>query len=398
MAGAKTKDPKWARHLISLLHGWIGVFASLFVFLIAATGVALTFFNELFELQYGEVVKAQTGPHVHIAKVVETAERDHAPGFETMGMFMPDTRVEGLQTALAYGTEPGNDEIVMVSVNPVTGAYKGDFVLEHAFAHELNDFHFSLLMGEWGTTFMAIIGVLMVAFTVTGLYMWWPRGGTRIRDKLSRVQTKGRLVPLMFNWHGLAGVWLGALTLLFTITGIGLSKPDWLGPAASRIDEPAVWDARFKQDCGDEVTFRQAADQALAAFPGHHITMVHFVQGDEARYQINLREAGDWNVRFGDAYAEVHARCLNETWITTLGDQGASTIFGSLLLSLHGGHIFGAFAEVSVILTGLALMLLSGSGVYVFFKRTLPASRSRKAKEIRRARENSAPSKSILPK
>ncbi|MEM6409987.1 MAG: PepSY-associated TM helix domain-containing protein, partial [Pseudomonadota bacterium] len=148
MAGAKTKDPKWARHLISLLHGWIGVFASLFVFLIAATGVALTFFNELFELQYGEVVKAQTGPHLHVAEVVETAERDHAPGFETMGMFMPDTRVEGLQTALAYGTEPGNDEIVMVSVNPVTGAYKGDFVLEHAFAHELNDFHFSLLMGE----------------------------------------------------------------------------------------------------------------------------------------------------------------------------------------------------------------------------------------------------------
>ena len=30
---------KGARHLVALLHGWIGVFASLFIFLIAATGL-----------------------------------------------------------------------------------------------------------------------------------------------------------------------------------------------------------------------------------------------------------------------------------------------------------------------------------------------------------------------
>ncbi|MEM9617958.1 MAG: PepSY-associated TM helix domain-containing protein [Pseudomonadota bacterium] len=375
------KASKNARHLIALIHGWIGVVASLFIFLIAATGVALAFFGELFELQYGDLVIAEAGPHVPIAEIVETAERDHPPGFRAFGMFMPDTRVEGLKTALAYGFEPGKQEMVMVSVDPVTAEYKGDFVLHHAFAHELNDFHFSLLMGEWAQIFIAIIGILMIAFLLTGLYMWWPRGGTRKRDKLLKVQTKGKLTPKMFNWHGLVGVWLGALTLLFTITGVGLSEPDWLGPLRSQIDEPVEWDARFKQDCGDTVTLRQAADQARAAFPDRAISSTFLARGEENKYVFNLRGPRDWNVRFGDARAEVHMQCAGEMWTTTLGKQNAPTIFGELMLSLHGGHIFGVFKEISVVLTGLALMLLSGTGVYVFFKRTLPASRSRRRKK-----------------
>lgn len=380
-----------ARHLLALLHGWVGVFASLFVFLIAATGVMLTFFNEMFELQYGDLVRAEAGPHAHVADLIEVAERDHVPGFETMGMFMPDTRVEGLETALAYGTEPGSDEIVMISVDPTTAEYKGDFILHHAFAHELTDFHFSLLLGDWAMTFMAIIGILMILFTLTGLYMWWPRGSTRMRDKLLKVQTKGRFVPKLFNWHGLAGIWLGAFTLLFTVTGIGIVKPDWLGPALSQIDEPAAWDARFKEDCGDTITLRQAADQALAAFPDRNISGVNIVRGEEAKYVFSLRKVGDWNVRFGDAHAEVHARCASEMWATTLSEQNAPAIFGALLLTLHGGHIFGRGAEISVIATGLALMLLSGSGVYVFFKRTLPASRARRLKRAENLQDGRMP-------
>lgn len=101
---------------------------------------------------------------------------------------------------------------------------------------------------------------------------WWPRGGARKRDKLFIHQTKGRIIPKLFNWHGISGIWLGALALLFAITGIGLSQCDWLGPTVAQVDEPASWDARFKQDCVDTVSLRQAADQVLAAFPGRVIS------------------------------------------------------------------------------------------------------------------------------
>ncbi|MEM7703305.1 MAG: PepSY-associated TM helix domain-containing protein [Pseudomonadota bacterium] len=378
MAKPATKN---ARHLIALIHGWIGVVASLFIFLIAATGLALAFFGELFELQYGDMLLAEEGKHRHIAEIVAAAENTHPPGFETLGMFMPDTRVENLETALVYGFEPGNEEVIMVSVDPTNAEYKGSFNLHHSFAHEFNDFHFNLLMGEWAQIFIAVIGVLLIAFTLTGLYMWWPRGGTRKREKLFRFHTKGRLIPKLLNWHGLSGVWLGALTLLFALTGIGLSQPDWLGPTVAQVNEPAVWDARFKQDCGDVVSLRDASDQALAAFPGRVISQVQIARGEENKYVFNLRGPSDWNVRFGDAHAEVHAQCAGEMWSTTLSEQNPPAIFGDLMLSLHGGHIFGVFKEVSVVLTGLALMILSATGVIVFFKRTLPAQATRSAKK-----------------
>ncbi|MEM7665513.1 MAG: PepSY-associated TM helix domain-containing protein [Pseudomonadota bacterium] len=377
-----SSSSKTARHLMALIHGWIGVFASIFIFMIAFTGLVLTFFGEMFELQYGDVVMADEGPHMHVADIVQAAQEQHPAGLEPMVLFMPDTRVEGMETAMVFGSETaeGGLQGIMTTVDPTTATYKGSFDLHDAFAHEFNDFHFSLLMGDWAATFIAVIGVLMILFTLTGLYLWWPRGSARKRDKILKVQTKGKLVPKMFNWHGLAGIWLGALTLLFAITGVGLSEPDWLGPAIAQVDEPPAWDARFKENCGDTVTFRQAADQAMAAFPGREIASANWARGEENKYVFTLRQAGDWNVRFGDAHAEVHAQCVNEMWTTTLGEQNAPAIFGDLMLSLHGGHIFGVFAEVSVVLTGLALMILSATGVLVFFKRTLPAQAARSAK------------------
>lgn len=60
------------------------------------------------------------------------------------------------------------------------------------------------------------------------------------------------------------------------------------------------------------------------------------------------------------------------------------------MLALHGGHVFGMFKEVSVVLTGLALMILSGTGVFVFFKRTHPAHAARSAKKKKVSEESAA--------
>ncbi|MEM7702851.1 MAG: PepSY-associated TM helix domain-containing protein [Pseudomonadota bacterium] len=109
---------KSSRHLIALIHGWIGVVASLFIFMIAATGLVLAFLGELFELEYGDMLLAEDGQHRHFVEIVEAAENNHPPGFQTLAAFMPDTRVENLETALVYGFEPGNEEIMLVSVDP----------------------------------------------------------------------------------------------------------------------------------------------------------------------------------------------------------------------------------------------------------------------------------------
>ena len=386
---------KTARQLIQILHGWIGAFACLFIFLIAAAGLALAFFGELFELEFGDIVRAQSGEWRHIAEIVEAAEQSHPQGLEAYYIYMPDTRVEGMEAVMVYGPElvEGGLPGVMTTVDPVTATYKGSFNLYEAYAHDLNVFHYSLMMGSWGEAFISIIGILLVLFVLTGIYMWWPRTGMTSGKKLVTVRTKGQLLAKFFNWHGLAGVWLGVIMILFAVTGIGLNKPEWYGPAVDRIDHLTAtpeWHERIRHDCGDTVTLRQAADQALAAFPGRHIARAIIERGEENSFEFSLRKDGDWNSRYGDAHAEVHAKCADEMWTTTMSQESAPKAFGYVMRSIHGGHMFGPLAELSVILTGLALLLLSGSGVYLFLKKTLPDGRMRKRLAKKRAAKNSA--------
>lgn len=385
LARSKSQASKAARHLTAVLHGWIGVFSSLFIFLIAATGVLLAFFGTLFQLQFGDLMQAEDGPQADIGEIVNVVEMAY-PDMRIVGMFMGNTRVEGMETALIWGRDAnGPDGWRFALVDETTSELKGEFDLEKSIAHEINEFHFNLLFGELGATFIAIIGILIIVFVLTGLYLWWPRGTMTVWQKLTKIQYKGRLSPKMFNWHGLSGIWLGALTIFFTFTGLGLSKPDWLAPVMADVDEPPVWDARFKEDCGDRVTISQAASLALSSFPHREISSIIVVSGTENKYHVRLRAEGDWNARFGDVYAEVHARCENEMWSTHIGEYSGKQVFSDLILTLHGGDIFGPLKEGFVVLTGLALMLLSGSGVYVFFKRTLPASVSRAAKKRKKS-------------
>lgn len=366
------------RHIMALAHGWSGFVSGLFVLLIGVTGAALAFFGELFELQYGDMLRAPEAPYADIGEIIQAAEDGHPGEFQTLGMFMPDTRVEGLETALVYGFVPEvQGDVMMASVDAGTATYQGSFQLGKAFAHEFNDFHFSLLMGGWAQTFLAVIGVLIIVFALTGIYLWWPSQG-RVLDKATRLQRRGRLSSLFFNWHGLSGIWLALFAMFFALTGTALSKSDWFGPLLGQVDDPAEWEARFQTDCGDNVTPSEAGRAALAAFPGRSISSLIIVNDEQQKYILQLKGPGDIDGRFGDATAHVHATCAGQIWTTTLGDEDVPTKLGGQMLSLHGGHVFGPFAEFFTVLTGLALAFLSGTGIYLFFTRTLPLQRSRR--------------------
>lgn len=309
-------------------------------------------------------------------RIIRAAELGHANNFQMMGMFMPDTRVEGLETALVYGrADNSTTPIVMASVDASSAVYKGSFELEKAFAHEFNDFHFSLLLGDWAQVFMTIIGLLVIVFALTGMYMWWPK--RNVLRKATKMQTKGKLIGLLHNWHGLAGIWLSLIVLYFVITGAALSQPDWFDALLSRMDDPPAWEEKFKQDCGETVSLAQAEKMALAAFPNRKISSFFNVVGETQKYVFTLKGEHDIDRRMGDATAHVHARCEGQMFTSSLASEALPVKIGNQLLSLHGGHIFGPFSELFNIFAGVALAVLSSSGIFLFVKMTLPVSRRR---------------------
>ncbi|MEM8985153.1 MAG: PepSY-associated TM helix domain-containing protein [Pseudomonadota bacterium] len=365
---------------MALAHGWAGAISGFFIFLVAITGVGLAFFGELFEIQYGDIVKGTSGPHADVGAIIMAAEEHGPTEFEALGVLMPDSRVKGLETSLVYGRAPDvTTDTLMFSIDPVTAEYLGSFELRKSFAHEFSEFHSTLLLGSPAKILIAILGFFLVLFAVSGIYLWWPRRGGVMRKSVN-LQARGKLRVLFFNWHGLVGIWLSLFTIFFALTGTALSKPDWFGPMLGEMDDPPEWAARFRKDCDESVSITEASKLALEQFPSRQISTLAIIRGEINKYVIMLKGKGDMNARFGDAMAHVHAKCADEIWITTLKDEPIPVKIGSQLYSLHGAHFLGIGGVFITVITGLFLCFLSGSGIYVFIKRTLPAERARSNK------------------
>lgn len=363
-----------ARRFLRLTHGWIGVVLALFVILVAGSGASLAFMSEMFLAQYGETLEAEAprpgAPYVDVDSMVRTAEAVRGERFSTVGILMPHTRVPDVSTAMVFGMEEGGDPLypMMVSVDPWTAEHKGSFSLADAFGHDMIDFHYELVFGEWGATFVSILGILLVAFALTGLWLWWPRKGGVWR-KARAPAMKGKASAKLFQLHGWLGVWAALLVVVFSLSGTAVARPQWFGPMLVDHEALEPHGGAWARTCEGTTTPGEAARLAQTRFPDKRVSTLYFVPGEPIH--VFLRGPGDLNAIEGDGLAWVHPTCDGLIESIDLGEGRLAEQAQSLMFSLHGGYWFGPFlGTLLVVVTGLSLVFFSVSGVIVFFTRT----------------------------
>lgn len=357
-----------ARRIVRQLHGWAGLFVAAFLLLIALSGASLAFMSEMFLAQYGDVLRSEAGPVAapDLDAMAASATAAAGPGFQTHGLLMPHSRVPGVETAMLFGTRPGEDYPSMISVDPATAATKGMFRLDQAFAHELIDFHYQLLAGEIGTIFVSVLGLLTVAFALSGIWLWWP-GRRRAQAKLGYPGAAARRANLWFVLHSWAGIWASLAIAFFALTGVATAKPEWLGMSEPPHEAPPS--AGFERTCNGRVSVGDAARTAAKAYPDRRLTMVDFPASPGEPYTLYLHRAADWNAMEGDLVLLVHPTCAGLTHAIDVTAGGIDQSANATAFSLHGGYSFGpVLGDILVIFTGLSLAFLSGSGVMAFLR------------------------------
>lgn len=373
-----------ARRFLRLTHGWIGVILGLFVILVAGSGASLAFMSEMFDAQYGEVLEATAptpgAPYTDIDTMIATAQRARGEAFSPVGVLMPHSRVPGVSTAMVFGMEEGGDPLypMMVSVDPWTAAPKGAFSLADAFGHDMIDFHYALIFGEWGQTFVSILGLLLAAFAATGLWLWWPRSGGFWR-KARRPALRGRTRDKLFQLHGWLGVWTALLVVFFGVTGTATGRPGWFGPLLAEEHALEPHGGAWAQTCTGSTSPGEAARLAQARFPGKRVTTLYFIPGEPIH--VYLRGLEDANAIEGDAIAWVHPSCAGLIKAVDRSETGAAGQAQNMMFSLHGGYSFGpVLGDVLVVVTGLSLVFFCVSGLIVFFARTWRPGRAKRSK------------------
>ena len=147
----------WLYKAIFQIHLWTGICLGLYVVVVCASGSALVFRNDLYDLFEAWT---KTGPNQLQSHLMET-------GYRAMKWF--------------------------------------------------GDLHGSLLMGATGMTANAVGGFLVSAVCLTGLVVWWPgienwRRGLTIRRDVGWKR-------LVYDLHRAAGFWTFALLLMWGMTG-----------------------------------------------------------------------------------------------------------------------------------------------------------------------------------
>jgi len=260
--------------------------------------------------------------------------------------------------------EGARPRLLNVYLDPPTGKVLDVVDFRVSLFGFLHVFHENLIIPEYsGRQIVGWAGVGMLILSLTGIWLWWPRGGNFLRGL--RWQ---RSSLFTFNLHHLLGFWISLPLAVVSATGIYLSFPQTARDAMSSI---APMTPRGQRGFGGQIAQRTAftADQALAAAlkaepNGKPVALFLPVQQRERpltwRTQISRAGSGDIvTVTTDDQSAKTSLPA-----VPLSGDRAASWVRW-----IHEGSRGGSVWAIVVTLTGIFPTIFAITGIIMWLRK-----------------------------
>lgn len=226
-------------------HFYAGLYVVPFLLMLALTGafmMAYDYYGN--ELGYAPDV-AVAGPALPPSQIASAALAS-----------VPDGTVATYITP-ASPTRPAYVEIakgaafIAVAVNPYTAEVLVSNDETQTWRNWAERVHGTLLIGTLGDRLIEAAASLSILLIVTGLYLWWPRGGGLLAALVPDLKAKGR--GLWRELHKATGIWISAILLIFMLSGLAWTgiwgdlyvKP-WSGFPANKWDNVPLSDLTHK--------------------------------------------------------------------------------------------------------------------------------------------------------
>ena len=223
-------------------HFYAGLYVAPFLMMLAVTGLVMLWVSATTELNGERTAVAVAGDPVAVS-VQADAVLAAFPG-ATLTQYI-EPRGPG-RVALFRANVADVDTAILV--NPYTAEIVDSFATDDSWYTLANQIHGDLLLGTFGDRMIEIAASFGIVLVVTGLYLWWPRGGVNWAAVLiPNFAARGR--TLWKSLHQSIGFWVAALLLLFLVSGLS-----WAGIWGDRFVQawntfPAEkWDAPLSDD------------------------------------------------------------------------------------------------------------------------------------------------------
>ena len=255
-------------------HFYAGLFCIPFVLWLACTGSIYLFrpqIEALIDRPYTHL--ALNGPPASAAAQAGAAVRA-VPGSVLHRYQLPDRLDDAVQVIVGEGARE-----TRVYVHPQTLAVLKKVDEDDRLMRVIFRLHGELLMGNKGSYLVELAASWAIVMILTGLFLWWPRGGGLGGVIYPRLRSGGR--RFWRDIHGVTGFWVSFFALFLLLSGLPWAK-SWGSylKAVRTVATGTVAKQDWSTGHADELKARASIDAGTRAMTNEHaehggMTMPH---------------------------------------------------------------------------------------------------------------------------
>ncbi len=353
------------RSLWSRLHRWVALGLGWVLIVSGLTGAILVAARPPDRSLHPELFRARhpsdtTPPAIDMEPIAQAMRSE----FGSRASFTLRPPREAGDTLWVLVRGPWNGTVY---INPVTGQEQGRRGDTEGFVNTIFKLHSSLWSQDAGKAILAGVALAYLLLLTTGLILWWPRRWPPSwRIERNKGATRG-----LFDLHRVVGTSAGLFIMISVVTGAYMAwRP--FGKAISAIsDTPTTLPPLIAKEIQPQqppLRLDGLIANAQARFPGTPIGYIHLPAQEDRPVRIRFILSDDphpnglssvWlHPRRGEVLA-VHR--WNEL------DPGARAV--AVIYPLHTGVLGGPLLEIVTALSGLLLVVLGISGIWLWWRR-----------------------------
>ncbi len=366
---ARRPQQLWVRQLNFQIHLWTGIILALYLVVIGVTGSILVFRVELEEILglhpwHNRPVKE---PFADVRTVVERLQAAY-PHFRMVSIAWPSQTDPTFATILQ-----GRQGRIKVASSPESGEVLGVFPRRRTLIDFVRDLHETLLVHRTGRILNGVGGAILLLLSVTGLVIWWP--GVRNWKRALTVDFRRHWRRTNYDLHSAVGFWTFLIVCFWAVSGIYFAWPrqvfrfvNALSPVVTA--QPPVISVTPDPDAS-KPDLASLVRRASAIDPGTRLSEVALPFGPRAPLEIRMHRGAGIGHEYEDT---VYFSPYNGGYLGTWR-YGVNQSLGDWLIwsevPLHFGTYWGVAVKLVWAAAGLAIPLLTITGLLMYWNRSL---------------------------
>ncbi len=383
-----------AHHGWRNLHRWLGVFIGAWFALVGLSGSILVFEDEIDAfLNPHLLTDVRRGAHLPLHAIIERVaeafplaktERIRPPRragevYRITIRVAPHLRIGASRTEAMFSAVSGE----------LLGAREADTigVTRPYWMRTLYEFHRNVLLGNFGSNIVGLAGFLLMTSALSGFIVAWPRNHSGWR-RLVGIKLRAGLTRVLFDVHRSSGVVLFVLLMLATVTGSTLVYVNVAREVVSVFSQVAPFPVIPWRETPTEKwpSFERIVTHIRGDYPQHEMVEIHIPSKPTAGYLFYLKRAGDVH-KLGDTIVWVHPGSGEILFERSARNRTKGESVMHWLFPLHSGTAFGTAGKIAMCITGLAMLLMFPTGLWVWLRKR----RAEQFEQARRARLRQTP-------